>query len=312
MGAHETAQASVTVTVPRESHEERLDVFLAKALTGRTRTAIQQLIHSGDVAVDGIVQRRPSVRVLAGNRVCVTLPQIVEAAAPESKPIALNVVYEDQHLAVIDKPAGLVVHPGTGHGEDTLVNGLLYRWPQILEVGDRERPGIVHRLDMDTSGLMLVAKSPEAYGALVEAVRARRLTRSYTLLAWGQVSPPAGIIDAPLTRHPTRRRMQTIGAEGRDARTAYRVLRRLPKTTLVEATLETGRTHQIRVHFKAIGFPVVGDLTYGRSGFGLHRQFLHASRLAFLHPVTGESVDLTSPLPADLVDALEAAEQARS
>lgn len=310
MDGASTRRAPLSFTVPRESDDSRLDVFLSRAVARLPRSAIQKSIREGRVSLDGLPQRRPSLHVFTGQEVSIVLLESTEGGLPVGKPIAITVVYEDDDLAVIDKPAGLVVHPGTGHDDDTLVNGILHLWPEIASVGDPARPGIVHRLDMDTSGLMLVAKSQAAFAALAKAVRERRVTRQYTLLVWGRVSPAEGVIDAPLARHPSRRRTQTIGAEGREARTVFRVLRWLPATTLVEATLETGRTHQIRVHFQAIGYPVVGDPTYGRPGFGLRRQFLHASRLAFSHPVTGQALEFQSPLPADLAEALEAAEKA--
>ena len=217
----------------------------------------------------------------------------------------LRIVHLDDDLAVIDKPAGLVVHPAPSHSGPTLVSEL----GDLLGGGDPERPGIVHRLDKDTSGLMVVARGPEALTALQEAVRERAVERRYLALAGGRLASRTGTIDAPIGRASKRRtRMAVAGAASREARTHFEVLELLPRETYLEARLETGRTHQIRAHFAAIGHPLVGDSTYGGTDrYGLGRQFLHAHRLAFRHPRTGEPLDFASPLPADLAAALEAA-----
>ncbi|MBI2965289.1 MAG: RluA family pseudouridine synthase, partial [Chloroflexi bacterium] len=233
-------------------------------------------------------------------------PATEHEAAPATD---IRVAYEDDWLLVVDKPAGITVHPGAGSRGRTMVDALVEMRPQISGVGpDPARPGIVHRLDKDTSGLLAVAKTAEAHERLAAAVKGRTIIRRYTALVWGRVVPEGGIIDAPVGRHPTRRQRQAITAAGKPARTGYRVLRYLPGTSLVLCTLQTGRMHQIRVHMASIGFPVVGDPTYGRPGFGLKRQFLHASYLAFDHPFTGERIEAESPLPADLRSALQAAE----
>jgi 23S rRNA pseudouridine1911/1915/1917 synthase len=217
----------------------------------------------------------------------------------------LRIVHLDDDLAVIDKPAGLVVHPAPSHTGPTLVSEL----GDLLGGGDPERPGIVHRLDKDTTGLMVVARGPEALAALQEAVRERRVERRYLALAGGRLGSRTGTIDAPIGRASKRRtRMAVAGAASREARTHFEVRELLPRETYLEARLETGRTHQIRAHFAAIGHPLSGDTTYGgKDGYGLGRQFLHAHRLAFRHPTTGAHLDFTSPLPADLEAALEAA-----
>jgi len=223
-----------------------------------------------------------------------------EPGAPE-----LRIVHLDDDLAVIDKPAGLVVHPAPSHSGPTLVSEL----GDLLGGGDPERPGIVHRLDKDTSGLMVVARGPEALAALQGAVREREVERRYLALAGGRLASRTGTIDAPIGRATRRRtRMAVAGAASREARTHFEVLELLPRESYVEARLETGRTHQIRAHFAAIGHPLVGDSTYGgKDRYGLGRQFLHAHRLAFRHPRTGAPLDFTSPLPADLAAALEVA-----
>jgi 23S rRNA pseudouridine1911/1915/1917 synthase len=222
------------------------------------------------------------------------------AGAPE-----LRIVHLDDDLAVIDKPAGLVVHPAPSHTGPTLVSEL----GDLLGGGDPERPGIVHRLDKDTSGLIVVARNPEALAALQEAVREREVERRYLALAGGRLASRTGTIDAPIGRATRRRtRMAVAGAASREARTHFEVLELLARDSYVEARLETGRTHQIRAHFAAIGHPLVGDSTYGGAGrYGLRRQFLHAHRLAFRQPRTGAPLDFSSPLPADLAAALEAA-----
>jgi 23S rRNA pseudouridine1911/1915/1917 synthase len=217
----------------------------------------------------------------------------------------LKIVHLDEDLAVIDKPAGLVVHPAPSHTGPTLVSEL----GDLLGGGDPERPGIVHRLDKDTSGLMVVARNAEALTALQEAVRERHVERRYLALAGGRLGSRTGTIDAPIGRASKRRtRMAVAGAASREARTHFEVLELLAHETYLEARLETGRTHQIRAHFAAIGHPLVGDVTYGgKDPYGLGRQFLHAHRLAFRHPRTGEPLSFSSPLPPDLAGALEAA-----
>ena len=226
------------------------------------------------------------------------------APGPEGTP-GLRIVHLDDDLAVIDKPAGLVVHPAPSHTGPTLVSEL----GDLLGGGDPERPGIVHRLDKDTTGLMVVARGPEALAALQEAVRERQVERRYLALAGGRLGSRTGTIDAPIGRASKRRtRMAVAGAASREARTHFEVLELLPRETYLEARLETGRTHQIRAHFAAIGHPLSGDTTYGgKDRYGLGRQFLHAHRLAFRHPTSGAHLDFTSPLPADLEVALEAA-----
>jgi 23S rRNA pseudouridine1911/1915/1917 synthase len=227
------------------------------------------------------------------------------AGTPSGDAPALRIVHLDDDLAVIDKPAGLVVHPAPSHTGPTVVSEL----GDLLGGGDPERPGIVHRLDKETSGLMVVARNPETLAALQEAVRERHVERRYLALAGGRLASRTGTIDAPIGRASKRRtRMAVSGAASRDARTHFEVLELLTRDTYLEARLETGRTHQIRAHFAAIGHPLVGDATYGGPPrYGLRRQFLHAHRLAFAHPRTGAPLDFRSSLPADLEAALEAA-----
>ena len=277
---------------------ERLDVFLAGA--AGSRAAAQRLIDAGLVLVDGRARpKRHTVR--AGERVTV---REAEAQAEVDSPAApFAVAYEDEHLLVVDKPAGVVVHPARGRAGGTLVQALGGR---VAGGGDPERPGVVHRLDRDTSGLLVLARTEPAHAALRAMMAAREITREYLALVEGRPAARTGTIDAPLGRdRRVRTRMSPDADEPRRAVTHFETVRALPHDTLLRVRLETGRTHQIRAHLLAIGHPVAGDPEYGHAGrHGLRRQFLHAERLAFTHPVTGAAVDLRSPLPEELEAAL--------
>ena len=280
---------------------ERLDALLADRLGSRSRAA--RLIDDGRVTVNGAVQPK-RYKVAAGDVVEVDEPR--EPPAPEKVDVPYDVAHEDEHLLVVDKPTGVVVHPARGHRSGTLAQAL----EGTAAGGDDEwRAGIVHRLDRDTSGLMVVAKSDEAHRRLKAMIQGREVTREYLALVLGRPPSRAGTIDAPIGRdRRIRTKVSTDTDEPREARTHFVIARLLPEATLLLVRLETGRTHQIRAHFEAIGHPVAGDPEYGGAGaFGLGRQFLHATRLAFEHPFTAERVDLESPLPADLADALERA-----
>jgi 23S rRNA pseudouridine1911/1915/1917 synthase len=277
--------------VPESSSGERLDRFVAE-LVG-SRGAAERLIASGGVLVDGSAQAK-SHRLSGGEEV-----DLAEKPAPPveaTPPLDLRIAYEDQHLAVVDKPAGLVVHPGAGHATGTLAQGI-----PGLAGGDPERQGIVHRLDRDTSGLMVVSKSEEAYEGLRALVKRRGLEREYLALVRGRPRSRSGRIEAPIgrdRRDPTRRSLDTDSPK--EAVTHFEVVELFAANALLRVQLETGRTHQIRVHLAAIGLPVAGDPVYGTPEPGLRRQFLHAARLAFDHPVTGARIDVESPLPHDL------------
>jgi 23S rRNA pseudouridine1911/1915/1917 synthase len=287
--------------VEAEHAGERLDVFLARAVG--SRAAAQRLIEAGAVLVDGTARaKRQAVR--AGERV--TVLQREPEATPEAPPARFAIAHEDDHVLVIDKPPGVVVHPGAGHRSGTLVQALAGR---VAGGEDPERPGVVHRLDRDTSGLLVLARTPEAHTALQAALQAREIVREYLALVEGRPAARRGTIDAPIGRdRRARTRMSTDTDDPREAVTHFEVERNLPSATLLRVRLETGRTHQIRAHLQAIGHPVAGDPEYGRPRlYGLERQFLHAGRLAFDHPVTGERLDLRSPLPPDLRAALERA-----
>ena len=280
--------------VPPERDGERLDAFLAERLGSRSRA--QRLIEEGRVTVDGArVPKRHRVRV--GEVVEVDEP--VESPAPEKVDVPFDVVFEDEHLLVVDKPAGVVVHPARGHRSGTLAQALEGR---SAGGEDEWRAGIVHRLDRDTSGLMVVAKSEEAHRRLKEMIQRREVTREYVALVLGRPPSRTGTIDAPIgrdRRHRTRMSIDTD--EPREAVTHFGILETFPEATLLLVRLQTGRTHQIRAHMQAIGHPVAGDPEYGGEGaFGLSRQFLHASRLAFSHPFTGEAIDLMAALPTEL------------
>jgi 23S rRNA pseudouridine1911/1915/1917 synthase len=294
------------VKVPAGAAGERLDVFLA-AHAG-SRTAAQRLIDDGLVRVDGRPQ--PKRHVLSGGEE-ITVEERAEQARPEVPEARFAIAYEDEHLLVIDKPAGVVVHPGHGHDQGTLVQALADR---VAGGPEPERPGVVHRLDRDTSGLLVLARSEDVHAALQAALRERRITREYLALVDGRPPARAGTIDAPLGRdRRVRTRMSSDTDNPRHAVTHFATEQAFEDATLLRVTLETGRTHQIRAHLLAIGNPVAGDPEYGRAGrFGLDRQFLHAARLAFDHPVNGEPMELLAPLPEDLVKALRQASGERA
>ena len=289
--------------------EGRLDAFVA-ARAGISRAAAAKLIAAGSVLVDGMTTTKSS-RVAAGMVVAVSLPVEITREL-EAEDIPVPIVFEDDHLLVVSKPAGLVVHPAPGHPAGTLVNALLARAGAAPAGGDADRPGIVHRLDAGTSGLMIVAKDEATHAALTEALAAHAVTRTYLALVEGVPDTDSATVDAPIGRSPRDRKKMAVVAGGRPAVTEIRVLEKLPDTALVEARPITGRTHQIRVHLKAAGHPVAGDRVYGgdrklAAALGLERPFLHAARLSFEHPSTGARIELDDPLPADLHAALEAA-----
>jgi 23S rRNA pseudouridine1911/1915/1917 synthase len=293
------AERSLAVVVPEEAAGERLDRFLAGSLGSRARA--QSLIERDLVRVDG-VPRAKRYAVRAGERIEVEDREDLPGAAAPA-PLELSVPYEDEHLLVVDKPAGVVVHPARGHAKGTLAQALAGR---IAGGEEPVRAGIVHRLDRDTSGLLVVAKSDTVHRALKALLSARRLRREYLALVQGRPSARSGTIDAPIGRHRRDRVLMSIDSDDpREARTHFELEELLAEVTLLRVALETGRTHQIRVHMAAIGHPVVGDDQYGGPAwYGLERQFLHAARLSFTHPVTGEALDLRSELPGDLKRAL--------
>lgn len=278
-----------------------------------SRSAAARLVDAGGVRIDGTAVTSRARRVAAGEWLEVAVEERDDPRPAADPDVEVVTVFEDADVAVVDKPAGLVVHPGAGHERATLVNGLLARYPEMATVGDPHRPGIVHRLDRDTSGLLAVARTERAYRSLAEQLRAHRPERVYAALAWGHPEAPQGVIDAPVGRSSRNPMRMAVTERGRPARTGYTVERRYHEPALVAllaCRLDTGRTHQIRVHLRAIGHPVVGDPTYGAGRgadvFGLARPFLHARALSFDHPVSGETVRTESPLPPDLASVLDA------
>jgi 23S rRNA pseudouridine1911/1915/1917 synthase len=310
---------SVTLT-PAEAGE-RLDRILSQRFNDISRARFQRLIAEGHVRVNGRTIVEPRYRVKSGETVTAVMPPAVEAV-PRPQPMRLDIMYEDRHLLVIDKPAGLVVHPSPGHERDTLVNALIAHCGESLSgIGGVRRPGIVHRLDKDTSGLIVVAKTDAAHQGLARLFSAHgrdgKLERVYQAIVWGKPSRTQGTIEAPLGRATADRKKMAVTRGGRPAKTQYKVVRSFSEPgspTLIECRLETGRTHQIRVHLAHLGHPLLGDPAYGRGFLAsarrlspaarealetLGRQALHAGVLGFEHPVTGEFLRLTSPLPAD-------------
>jgi len=301
------AARPVAATVSAAEAGRRLDLWLAARLPALSRTRIKALIDEGRVEVDGI-SRKAAHRLKAGERVRAALPP-PPSDEMAAEPIPLRIVFEDAHVLAVDKPAGMVTHPGAGHATGTLAAAALAHAPEISGVGGPRRPGIVHRLDKGTSGLIVLAKTRAAYDALTVELSRRTMSRRYLCLAYGRLARDSGVIDAPIARD-TRSRVRMAVARpgtGKRAVTRFRVLERLAGFSYLECRLETGRTHQIRVHLASLGHPLVGDVTYGkRKGSdiipadliqGLGGVALHAAGLSFVHPASGERVELSSPLP---------------
>lgn len=301
-----SASTPARFVVPAEYAGLRLDQTLARLLPEHSRSRLQGWLRAGRVRVEGVAVVDAKRKIWGGEQIEVEAAPDADALADVAEDIALTVVHEDEDILVIDKPAGLVVHPGSGNRAGTLLNALLHHAPGLAAI---PRAGIVHRLDKDTSGLLVVAKTLAAQTDLVRQLQARTVSRHYLALVHGRV-PQGGTVDAPIGRHPTQRIKMAVVAGGREARTHYQVRERFAQATLLECRLETGRTHQIRVHMASIGHPLVGDPTYGRRGvvrdgavtsplFAFPRQALHAARLALVHPGSGIELTWESPLPAD-------------
>jgi 23S rRNA pseudouridine1911/1915/1917 synthase len=297
--------------VPPDEAGVRVDRFLTSVLAGRSRSQIQRLINDGKVTIDG-EEVRPNRVVRAGETIVVDVPA---PASPEPQPeaIELDILYQDPDIAVINKAAGMVVHPAAGHAQGTLVNALLHEITDLSGVGGELRPGIVHRLDRGTSGLMVVAKNDRAHAELARQFHDREVEKEYVALVWGVVQAGRRI-DLPIGRDPVdRKKMSARARRARSAATRITKALHLPGVSLLHVAISTGRTHQIRVHLAAIELPVCGDPVYGVAGdLGLERQFLHAHRIRFRHPFTGADVDVSSPLPPELERVLAAARRGRA
>jgi 23S rRNA pseudouridine1911/1915/1917 synthase len=306
----------VSFLVYSQDSAKRLDVFLSQKDPALSRSQIKRLIETGNVRVEGR-KAKAGLKLRENEVVILTLPD-PQRMEVEAEAIPLKVLYEDRHLIVVDKPAGLVVHPGAGNYSGTLVNALLHRCPDLAGIGGVLRPGIVHRLDKDTSGVLVVAKDDLAHRSLSDQFRKHTAERNYVGIVFGQLSEE-GQVDAPVGRHPTqRKKMSARPRKGREARTYWRVLERFHSFNLAEFRLQTGRTHQIRVHLSSIGHPILGDPLYGgrkrlasveplplRQGLQrLKRQALHAASLGFVHPVTGDVLKFSSALPEDIREAI--------
>ncbi len=320
-----TAEQPPPITASAEDAGERLDRFLARRLAGLSRSRLKQLIEAGHVGAGGATLSDPSYRVKPGQVFRLVVPQTV-AAKPEGQAMDLSIVYEDEDLIVVDKPAGMVVHPAPGNPDRTLVNALIAHCGESLSgIGGERRPGIVHRLDKDTSGLIVAAKNDATHRALAADFAARRIERVYQAAVWGCPVPREGEIEGAIGRHPVdRKRMAVVERGGKPALTRYRVLRVLgPGASLVECRLATGRTHQIRVHLAASGHPLLGDPVYGRETAerrarlgaagraalaGFKRQALHAGSLGFVHPRTKARLSFQSALPTDFHNLIKALE----
>ncbi|MEC9309727.1 MAG: RluA family pseudouridine synthase [Chloroflexota bacterium] len=280
----------------------RLDSYLVSVQSAVTRSRIQTLIASGFVTVNGSISKS-SYKVRHGDSVALVVPRPKPVdIIPQDIP--LQFIYQDEDIVVIDKPAGLSVHPGPGHPDGTLVNALMAHCPDIAGVGGEIRPGIVHRLDKDTSGLIMVAKTHDAHIDLSNQIKNRTVTKGYLALAAGTLATDSGIIDAPIARDPKNRKRMAVVLGGKESRTKYTVIDRFSSATYLDIRLETGRTHQIRVHLAYSGNPLVGDQVYGKRSDHFSRHFLHANHLGFKHPSTGQEIEFTSKLPKDLESGL--------
>lgn len=299
----------IKARVPETAAGWRLDRALADAVPTLSRERLKTLIAAGNVTLAGVAVRDPAKKALAGNVFAVAVPDPI-AAHNEAQDIPLTIAFEDEHLIVVDKPAGLVVHPAAGNLDGTLVNALLHHCQGSLSgIGGVARPGIVHRIDKDTSGLMIAAKTDRAHEGLAKQFADHSIDRRYLAIVGGRPIPPAGTVDAPLARSPHNRKKVAIVATGKRAVTHYRTVEPLRAATLVECRLETGRTHQVRVHMASIGHPLLGDPAYGKTRtehkgvltrLDFARQALHAARLGFIHPISRETLAFESALPADM------------
>jgi 23S rRNA pseudouridine1911/1915/1917 synthase len=308
--------------IPAEWDGDRLDQVLPRLLPGYSRSFLAGLVEQGRTAISGRIADRKSHRVSAGDEITVDIPP---AAPVEIAPrdIPLRILYQDEDVAVLDKPAGLVIHPSAGHADHTLVNALLFHIPDLSGIGGEIRPGIVHRLDKDTTGVLVIAKNDTAHRALALMWNTEKVRKEYLALVYGTPSPASGRIEAPIGRDPRDRKKMAVVAGGRAAITVYETIEPLRYVSLLRCRLETGRTHQIRVHLRSIGHPIVGDPAYSgpqwkgipnkqlqKAIASLERQALHASSLSFPHPRTGEAMRFEAPVPEDMAELLESLRRA--
>ena len=296
---------SETFLVTEEEEGERLDIFLAAQMVDMSRSSIKGLIDEDMVKVDG-VRKRPGYRLKNGEEVMIIIPEVRQIAL-EPQNIPLDIIYQDSHIAIINKPVGMVVHPAHGNWDNTLVNALLYHIKDLSGINGELRPGIVHRLDKDTSGVMMVAKTDLALRSLTGQIKEHSINREYTALVHGIIKENLGTIDAPIGRSKADRKKMAVVTDGRPAISNYQVLERFNQYTLIKVKLLTGRTHQIRVHFAYLHHPVVGDSLYGpaKKHLGMQTQVLHASLLGLIHPATGEYMEFTSAIPDYFSSILE-------
>jgi len=296
---------SETFLVTEEEEGERLDIFLAAQMVDMSRSSIKGLIDEDMVKVDG-VRKRPGYRLKNGEEVMIIIPEVRQIAL-EPQNIPLDIIYQDSHIAIINKPVGMVVHPAHGNWDNTLVNALLYHIKDLSGINGELRPGIVHRLDKDTSGVMMVAKTDLALRSLTGQIKEHSINREYTALVHGIIKENLGTIDAPIGRSKADRKKMAVVTDGRPAISNYQVLERFNQYTLIKVKLLTGRTHQIRVHFAYLHHPVVGDPLYGpaKKHLGMQTQVLHASLLGLIHPATGEYMEFTSAIPDYFSSILE-------
>lgn len=300
---------NLEMDVKSEDAGRRLDLYISEQVESVSRSRVQKLLDAGMVRINQVVCSDKNYRLQPGDRVSLTIPPPEEASV-KAEEIALAIVYEDSDLLILNKPRGMVVHPSPGHAQGTLVNALLSHCSDLSGIGGVVRPGIVHRLDKDTSGLLIVAKNDLAHRSLAAQLKSRKLSRVYIALVCGKVTPRLGRIEAPVGRHPRHRKKMAVITGGREAVTRYRVLKHFKRYSLLQLNLETGRTHQIRVHLAHLGYPIVGDLTYARGGWSdlppelTAPQALHAYRISFTHPRSGETMHVSAPLPETFKKAL--------
>lgn len=285
------------IIVDKEAENTRLDVFLSKIFEDKSRSYIQKLIEGSHILVND-KEKKSNYKLNSNDIITVELPEVQELVV-EAENIPLDIMYEDEDVVVINKPQGIVVHPAPGNYKGTLVNALLYHCEDLSGINGVARPGIVHRIDKDTSGILVIAKNDKAHNKLSEQLKNHSMNREYIALVEGRIKQDTGVVDKPIARNPKDRLKMGIVSGGKRAVTHYQVLERYEKNTLIKCILETGRTHQIRLHMSHIGYPIVGDPVYGikKQRFNLKGQMLHAKKLGFIHPSTGEYMEFESPLP---------------